>query len=84
MNAREIMDLINACSGSEFLNEIFDFSRFPQWYERLVKRDKEDMNYLMPGAFYNYLMMMIYFREEEEGTRDKGRGTRKKEKETRD
>jgi asparagine synthase (glutamine-hydrolysing) len=58
-----IMDLIKSCSVSPYLHEIFDFSRFPQWYERLVKRDNADMNYLMPGAFYNYLMIMLYFKK---------------------
>ena len=73
VNEREaIMDLINSCSGSAYLNEIFDFSRFPEWYERLVKRDKKDLNYLMPGAFYEYLMILIYFRDKGQGTRDKG------------
>ncbi|MBN1791213.1 MAG: hypothetical protein JW830_11990 [Bacteroidales bacterium] len=71
VNDREaILNLVNSCSGSEFLNEMFDFSRFPEWYGKLVKRDPKDMNYSMPGAFYDYLMIMIYYR-------DKGRGTRK-------
>ena len=61
-----ILELIRSCSGSDFLKEIFDFSRFPQWYERLVKRAPEDMNYLMPGAFYDYLMIMLYYRESNE------------------
>jgi asparagine synthase (glutamine-hydrolysing) len=62
-----ILDLVHSCSGSEFLGEIFDFSRFPRWYEKLVKRDPKDMNYLMPGAFYDYLMIMIYYRDEGRG-----------------
>ncbi len=56
-----ILNLVNSCSGSEFLNEIFDFSRFPEWYGKLVKRDPKDMNYSMPGAFYDYLMIMLYY-----------------------
>jgi len=36
VNEREaILNLINSCSGSDFLNEIFDFSRFPEWYGSL-------------------------------------------------
>jgi asparagine synthase (glutamine-hydrolysing) len=62
VNERDhILNLVDSCSGSDFLKEIFDFSRFPQWYDRLVKRDKADMNYLMPGAFYDYLMIMLYY-----------------------
>jgi asparagine synthase (glutamine-hydrolysing) len=60
-----IYDLIRSCSGSEYLDSIFDFSRFPEWYERLVRRDKADMNYLMPGAFYDYLMIMMYYSSDE-------------------
>jgi asparagine synthase (glutamine-hydrolysing) len=59
-----ILDLVNSCSASEYLNQVFDLSRFPAWYEMLVKRDREDMNYMMPGAFYGYLMMLMYFRGE--------------------
>ena len=71
LNEKEvILELINSCSESEYLNTLFDFSRFPQWYERLVKREKADMNYLMPGAFYDYLMILLYYR-------DMGRGTSK-------
>jgi asparagine synthase (glutamine-hydrolysing) len=62
VNDREaILNLVTSCSGSEFLNEIFDFPKFPEWYGKLVKRDPKDMNYLMPGAFYDYLMIMMYY-----------------------
>jgi asparagine synthase (glutamine-hydrolysing) len=67
-----ILELVKECSGSEYLNNIFEFSRFSGWYEKLVKRDKPEMNYMMPGAFYAYLMVMIYH------NRDKGQGTRDK------
>jgi asparagine synthase (glutamine-hydrolysing) len=80
----EILDLIRSCSDSTVLQEIFDFSRFPEWYEKLVERNPEDMNYRMPGAFYDYLMMMMYFRDKGRGTRDEGQGTRDKGQGTRD
>jgi asparagine synthase (glutamine-hydrolysing) len=60
-----IMGLIRDCSGVPFVDKIFDLKRFPQWYERLVKRDSQDLNYLNPGLFYTYLMMMIYFKSNE-------------------
>ncbi len=40
------------------------------------KRDKKEMNYLMPGAFYDYLMIMLYFKDS-----DKRQGTRDEEEE---
>jgi hypothetical protein len=56
-----ILGLVHDSAGIPILEEIFDFSRFSSWYEKLVKREDKDMNYLNPGAFYTYLMMMKYF-----------------------
>lgn len=56
-----ILSMVNECRGQSQLEEIFDLSRFPEWYEKLVARAKEDMNYLNPGAFYTYLMMLMYY-----------------------
>ncbi len=44
---------------------IFDFSKMQGWYERLVARGEDDKNYLMYGAFYSYIMIMIYLYEQE-------------------
>lgn len=74
VNEREtILALISNCSASAFLNEIFDFSRFAEWYDKLVKRDPGDVNNLMRGTFYTYLMILIYYRDEVKGTRDESR-----------
>jgi asparagine synthase (glutamine-hydrolysing) len=56
-----ILAIVNGCRGQSQLEEIFDLSRFPEWYEKLVAKAKEDLNYLNPGAFYTYLMMMMYY-----------------------
>jgi asparagine synthase (glutamine-hydrolysing) len=58
-----IISFINECSIDKFLPTVFDFSKFPEWLEKLVKRNEQDEPYLMPGAFYNYLMMMLYFQK---------------------
>lgn len=57
-----IYSILNDASKSPYLNTIFDFSRFPDWYNKLVKREQKEMNYLMPGAFYHYLMLMLYYK----------------------
>lgn len=63
VNEREtILALIEEASSSTELNRIFDFERFPAWYESLVARDEKDMNSLMPGAFFQYLMMLLYYK----------------------
>jgi asparagine synthase (glutamine-hydrolysing) len=61
----QILDLIKLCSDLSRLKEIFDFTRFGPWYEKLVRRDPKDMNTLMPGAFYDYLMIMLYYKSNE-------------------
>jgi asparagine synthase (glutamine-hydrolysing) len=77
-----LLELVNSCRNHAYINSIFNLLRFPEWYERLVKRDKEELNYLMPGAFYDYLMILLYYRDKDRdegrGTRDKGRGTSEK------
>lgn len=61
----QIRELIGKASQSPTLSMIFDFSKFRTWYEKLVKRAPEDQNFLMPGAFYSYLMMMIFEENQE-------------------
>jgi asparagine synthase (glutamine-hydrolysing) len=60
----QILDLVNSCKDNVRINEMMDLSKFPEWYDRLVKRDKKEMNYLNPGAFYDYLMILMYFKED--------------------
>ncbi|HLO58218.1 MAG TPA: asparagine synthase-related protein [Bacteroidales bacterium] len=59
----EILQIIQKASGIPFLHSIFDFSKFPEWYTKLAKRDPNDQNYLNPGAFYDYLMILLYYLE---------------------
>jgi asparagine synthase (glutamine-hydrolysing) len=56
-----IAGYLQKCSSDGYLNHIFDFSRFENWIEALLERNPDDMNYLMPGAFYNYLMIISWF-----------------------
>ncbi|HJX70909.1 MAG TPA: asparagine synthase-related protein, partial [Bacteroidales bacterium] len=56
-----IMNFIQECSKDEYFNQIFDFSRFESWIDALLQRNPDEMNYLMPGAFYNYLMILSWF-----------------------
>ena len=56
-----LISFLNSCSSREPLNSIFDFRRFENWLDAILSRNKEDMNYLMPGAFYNYLMIILWF-----------------------
>jgi asparagine synthase (glutamine-hydrolysing) len=60
----EIIQLVQGFSDLATLNKVIDCTRFPEWYDKLVRRNKNDINYLMPGAFYGYLMIGIYFKNE--------------------
>jgi asparagine synthase (glutamine-hydrolysing) len=65
-----LIALVNDCQGNKKIQEIFDLSRFSKWYDKLVRREEEDLNTLNTGAFYTYLMMLIYYSDERRGTRD--------------
>ncbi len=57
-----ILSMVNELQGSiKKLRRYLIFPGFPEWYEKLVARAKEDLNYLNPGAFYTYLMMLMYY-----------------------
>lgn len=56
-----LMEIVTHAAGYPFLNQLFDFSRFSTWYDRLVKSDAKDKSIQMPGAFWSYLMILIYF-----------------------
>jgi len=65
----KILGMINGCKGKNKIQEIFDLSRFPKWYDKLVQRQEEDMNSMNPGAFYTYLMMLMYYSDEGQGVK---------------
>ena len=56
-----ILSIVNNCKGKSKIQEIFDLSRFPKWHDMLVSREEEDLNAMNPGAFYTYLMMLLYY-----------------------
>jgi asparagine synthase (glutamine-hydrolysing) len=57
----KILDLINETSNNTYLREFIDFKAFKLWFEELTRHGKNS-NYLMPAVFYSYLMMLIYFK----------------------
>jgi hypothetical protein len=60
-----ILSLVNDGKGKGKIAEIFDLSRFPGWYDKMVIREQADLNALNPGAFYTYLMMIMYYSKDE-------------------
>lgn len=59
----EILDVIRKASKSPKLQEVFNFEKFERWYEKIVKRDPKDNGYLMRGALFTYLMILLYYRD---------------------
>ncbi|MBN2613953.1 MAG: hypothetical protein JXB00_20515 [Bacteroidales bacterium] len=53
-----LSELLHKYQVNSHLTKIFDFSRFDTWMELLLERNPDEMNYLMPGAYYNHLMVM--------------------------
>jgi asparagine synthase (glutamine-hydrolysing) len=60
-----ILSLVNDGKGKGKIAEIFDLSRFPGWYDKMVIREQADLNALNTGAFYTYLMMIMYYSKDE-------------------
>jgi asparagine synthase (glutamine-hydrolysing) len=62
---QSILDLVQKASSSSYLNTIFVLDRFSSWYQQLVGHNREELNYLNPGAFYQYLMMLLFYGSDE-------------------
>jgi len=57
-----LLKYIRSFSDADTMKGIIDHSLFPLWYNRLIDSTGKEIHYTMPGAFYNYLMMMAYFK----------------------
>lgn len=58
-----ILSAIDDCSRSAYLREIFEFEKFSEWYEEIVRQDETKIHYILPGTFCNYLMFMLYCKD---------------------
>jgi asparagine synthase (glutamine-hydrolysing) len=59
----ELFSVIREAEKSPYLKEIFDFPKFETWYEKLVRRDPKERQYLLTGTYFTYLMILMYYTE---------------------
>lgn len=62
-NSKKLSQVINRGAENNLLNSIFDMAKFRKWHDKLNHSNISEMNYLMPGIFNNYLMIILYYQD---------------------
>lgn len=55
-----ISEIINRAKSNETIKRYIDLDKYEQWFHKLCKRSEETQKYINPGAFYNYLKLILF------------------------
>ncbi len=55
-----ILEIINHAKSNETIKRYIDLDKYEQWFHKLCKRSEETQKYINPGAFYNYLKLILF------------------------
>ncbi|MBU8892222.1 MAG: hypothetical protein KOO66_05550 [Bacteroidales bacterium] len=58
-----ILELINRVKSNETIKSYIDIDRYEQWFLQLCKRSEETNENINPGAFYNYLKLILFIKK---------------------
>lgn len=58
-----IAEIIKQAKSNRIITKFIDLNQFEIWFESLCKLSKEQNPYLNPGAFYNYLKLILFIEE---------------------
>lgn len=56
----EIADLIERARTNPLVRKYIDLDKYEQWYDKLRRRSEGNQKYINPGAFYNYLKLILF------------------------
>ncbi len=55
-----ISEIINKAKSNKTIKRYIDLDKYEQWFHKLCKRSEETQKYINPGAFYNYLKLILF------------------------
>ena len=55
-----ISEIINNAKSNEIIKKYIDLDKYEQWFRKLCKRSEETQKFINPGAFYNYLKLILF------------------------
>lgn len=56
----QILELINRAKNNTAVKKYIDLEEYEQWFDKLCHRSEKKQEHVNPGAFYNYLKLIIF------------------------
>jgi asparagine synthase (glutamine-hydrolysing) len=56
----QILDIINRSKSNEAVKQYIDLDKYEMWFQKLCNRSEEVLKNINPGAFYNYLKLILF------------------------
>ena len=64
LNDKEkIRKIINRAKSNQLITKYIDFEKYEKWFENLCKRSERTQKNINPGAFYNYLKLILFIEQ---------------------
>ena len=63
---KQIWELFKKAKSNQKITQFIDISRLEAWFDLLVKRANHKDKNVNPGAFYNYLKLILYIEQNPE------------------
>ncbi|PLX18270.1 MAG: hypothetical protein C0597_06315 [Marinilabiliales bacterium] len=61
MNDSNIIDeIIQKAKSNKIINQYIDLEKYEHWYHKFRRRSAGNQKYINPGAFYNYLKLILF------------------------
>ncbi len=56
----QILEVIKRAKSNKLITQYIDLNKYEQWFDKLRKRSEKKYRYINPGAFYNYLKLILF------------------------
>ena len=63
---KRISEIINRAKFNNSIKNYIDLDKYEKWFYRLCKRSEKTQKYINPGAFYNYLKLILFIEKNPE------------------
>ena len=59
-DSEHILEIIKRAKSNKLITQYIDLNKYEHWFNKLRNRSEKNYRYLNPGAFYNYLKLILF------------------------
>ncbi len=59
-DSEQILEIITRAKSNKLITQYIDVNKYEQWFNKLRKRSEKKYRDINPGAFYNYLKLILF------------------------